>query len=71
MAILYTARTKECGQRLVTTGRWHPSLSLFHIKVSDLLDHIYTEYMSYMLCMNTCTHRTVVPESYEACLFAY
>ena len=42
MAILYTARTKERAQRLVTTGRWHPSLGLLCIKVSDLLDpYIY------------------------------
>ena len=42
MAILYTARTKERAQRLVTIGRWHPSLGLFRIKVSDLLDpYIY------------------------------
>ena len=42
MAILYTARTKERAQRLVTTRRWHLSLGLFCIKVSDLLDpYIY------------------------------
>ena len=59
MVILYTARTKEHEQRLVTTGRWNPSLGLFWIKVSDLLNpYIYTEYMFYMLCMYTCTHLT-------------
>ena len=42
MAILYTARTKERAQRLITIGRWHPLLGLFCIKVSDLLDpYIY------------------------------
>ena len=42
MAILYIARTKERAQKLVTTECWHPSLGLFRIKVSDLLDpYIY------------------------------
>ena len=74
VAILYTTRTKERAQRLVTTGCWHPLLGLFCIKVSDLLNpyiYIYTECMSYMLCMNNFTHRTVVLEPCEACLFVY
>ena len=50
MAILYTTRTKECAQRLVTKGRWHPALGLFRIKVSDLLDpYIYLMHVIYVV----------------------
>ena len=50
MAILYTARTKECAQRLVTTGRWHPALGLFRIKVNDLLNkYIYLMHGLYVM----------------------
>ena len=50
MAILYTVRTKERAQRLVTTGRWHPLLGLFRIKVSDLLDpYIYRMHVLYVV----------------------
>ena len=50
MAILYTKRTEERAQRLVKKGRWHPSLGLFHIKVSDLLDpYIYRIHVLYVM----------------------
>ena len=50
MAILYTTRTKECAQRLVTIGCSHPSLGLFGIKVCDLLNpYIYLMHVLYVM----------------------
>ena len=58
MTILYNARTKELTQRFVTTGRWHPSWAYSVLRLVTFFTHIYIECMSYMLCMNICTHRT-------------
>ena len=59
MAILYTARTKERAQRLVTTRRWHLSLGLFRIKVSNIFNPYIYIYIYYFKVINYYDHKPI------------